>query len=301
MSPILKWKGILFCGVLLLAAGCAPRSGAVAAPEAAPAAQSLACREVEGLEPLLAPGAGVLLGEMHGTAESPAFASNAACLALREDLPVTVALEIPREEEARVETFLASAGGEADRAALLASPFWSREYQDGRSSAAILDLLDELRRLRGPGRQLRVALIDRLEMPAKPAERDRWMAEALARAFDANPGGVVISLTGNVHSRVGRGTPWNPDYEPAGFVLLQLKPNLKITSLDVVYPNGTAWVCTSAEASSCQVRKLGGKGDGQGERVVLHSEVTNGHNGIYHVKTLTASPPVVQTKTTPAT
>jgi len=36
---------------------------------------------------------------------------------------------------------------------------------------------------------------------------------------------------------------------------------------------------------------LRGKGDGQGDRVVLHPEVTNGHSGVYQVGSLTASPP----------
>lgn len=266
----------LALAVLLLAGGCAPRSGAVSAPEAAPAAPALACREIEGLEPLLVPGSGLLLGEIHGTAESPAFVANAACLALRAGLPVTVALEMPRE------------------AAQLDSPFWKDEYQDGRRSQAMAELLGEVWRLQQEERPIQVAWIDRLERPVKPAERDRWMAEALAQALDSTPKGVVIALTGNLHSRVQRGTPWNADSENAGFVLTQLRPDRRVTALDVSYPDGTAWTCTSAEASSCQERPLRGRGDGQGERVVLHPEVTNGHHGVYHLRSLTASPPAVR-------
>ncbi len=277
---------------LLLVGGCAPRSGTVTAFEGSPAAApALACREVEGLEPLLAPGAGLLLGEMHGTVESPAFVANAACLALRAGRPVTVALEVPGEEQARVNTFLASAGTTADRAALLDSSFWKDVYQDGRRSEAMLALLDEVRHLRGGGRPIRVALIDRQERSGTSGDRDRWMAEALVQAFEETPGGVVIGLAGNLHMRIRRGNPFNPDFESAGYVLVQRRPDLRVTSLDVSYPDGTAWICTSAEASSCQARPLRGKGDGQSERVVLHSEVTNGYHGVYYLKSLTASPP----------
>jgi len=241
------------------------------------------------------PGFGLLLGEIHGTAESPAFMANAACLALRAGRPVTVVLEVPREEQGRVDAFLGSAGTEADRAALLASSFWTDKYQDGRRSQAMLALLDDLRRLHQGGRPVRAKLMDQDERPAQSQERDRWMAEALAHAFEENPGGVVISLTGNVHSRISRGTPWEADYEPAGFLLATMKPDLRLTSLDVSYPDGTAWTCTSAEASSCQERALRGKGDGQGGRVVLHPQVTNGHSGVYSVGTLTASPPAALT------
>jgi hypothetical protein len=277
--------------VLLLASACSP---APRPQSAAPAAvEPLACQEVEGLEPLLAPGAGLLFGEVHGTVESPAFVANAACLALRTGRPVTVALEIWREERARVDAFLASAGTEADRAALLDGRFWTDAYQDGRRSQAMLGLLDDLRRLRQGGRPLHVTLIDRQEMPAQSQERDRWMAEGLAQAFEESPGSVVISLTGNVHSRITRGTPWVADYEPAGFVLATMRPDLRLTALDFSAPDGTAWICTSDEVSSCQARPWRGEGDGQGGRVVLHPQVTNGHGGVYSVGSLTASPPAL--------
>jgi hypothetical protein len=289
MKLMVHWTRALAFAALLFAGACATAPSPAGAPPAAP----LACREVEGLEPLLAPGAGLLLGEIHGTAESPAFLANVACLALRGGHPVTVALEIPREEQARVDTFLGSAGSEADRAALLDSSFWTDKYQDGRRSRAMLSLLEDLRRLHHGGRPVRVALIDRLAKPVKWDERDRWMAEALAQAFEETPGGVVLSLTGNVHSRISPGTPWDADYQPAGYVLATMRPDLRVTALDASYPDGTAWTCTSAEASSCEARPLQGSGDGQGDRVVLLPEVTNGHNGTYQLSALTASPPAM--------
>jgi hypothetical protein len=274
--------------ILLLAAACTPAPR----PHAA-VPQPLTCQEVEGLEPLLTPGSGLLLGEIHGTVESPAFVANAACLALRAGHPVTVVLEVPREEQARVDAFLASAGTEPDRAALLDSPFWTDAYQDGRRSQAMLALLDELRKLRQGGRPIRAQLIDRQDIGASTSqERDRWMAEGMAQAFDENPGGIVITLTGDVHSRITRGTPWVADFEPAAFLLATMKPELRLTALDISAPDGTAWTCSTNEVSSCQERKLRGKGDGR-SGVVLHPQVTNGHHGIFSLGSLTASPPAV--------
>ncbi|HTQ81108.1 MAG TPA: hypothetical protein VMM92_14000, partial [Thermoanaerobaculia bacterium] len=106
------------------------------------------CPAIAGLAPLLAPGHGLLLGEVHGTVESPAFLANAVCLALQAGRSVTVALEIPLQEEARFEAYLGSAGSAADRTALLAGAFWQDPYQDGRRSQAMLALLESLRRLR---------------------------------------------------------------------------------------------------------------------------------------------------------
>jgi hypothetical protein len=214
--------------ILLLAAACTPAPR----PHAATSASPPTCQEVEGLQPLLTPGSGLLLGEIHGTVESPAFVANAACLALRAGHPVTVVLEVPREEQGRVDAFLASHGTAADRTALLDSPFWTDVYQDGRRSQAMLALLDDLRKLRQGGRPVRATLMDRTERPSSGQERDHWMAEELAQTFDKNPDAVVIVLSGNVHSRITRGTPWEANYEPVGFLLVNARPDLRVTALD---------------------------------------------------------------------
>ncbi len=258
------------------------------------AAPVLSCREVAGLDSVFARGAGLLLGEMHGTEQSPAFVANAACLALRSGLSVTVALEIPREETSRIDAFVSSAGAEPDRDALLAGPFWCAEYQDGRRSRAMFALLDRLRRLHEQGKPVRVELLDRMEKPATSAVRDRWLAQALGEAFDKTPDGFVIGLLGNVHTRIRRGVPWDPDYEPAGFVLFEEKPDLHVTALDVSYRGGEAWTCTTAEASSCQARSLRGRPGAPAEGVELFAEIANGHNGVYQVGELRASPPMVE-------
>lgn len=274
---------------LVLATACA-----TSGPAARPAPEPLACREVEGLAPLLAPGKALLLGDMHGVAEIPAFAGNAVCLALKAGHPVTLALEIPRSNQERVDAFLASGGTAADRQALIDSPFWTSDYQDGRGSEAMLALIEEARRLRQQGRPIRITLVD-WDRQEWGEPRDRAMGEALAvaaRQAQAE-GGVLISMAGNVHSRITRGTSWEADYEPAGFVMVREAPDLSITALEVAYAEGTAWTCTSGEVASCGVRPLRGRGDAQGGRIVLHSEVKNGHHGVFHIGPPTASPPAV--------
>ncbi len=56
------------------------------------------------------PGHVVLLGEMHGTNESPQFLSDALCVALQNDHSVTVGLELPFSETERADVFLESSG-----------------------------------------------------------------------------------------------------------------------------------------------------------------------------------------------
>jgi hypothetical protein len=298
MGKVPSRIGSLLC-VFLLAAGCAPGPAARTPETTARAAElrleSLHCQEVPGLEPLLAPGTALLLGEMHGTAESPAFAGNAVCLALRKGTAVTLGLEIPREEGARLEAFLSSPGTEKDQAALFDSPFWQSDYQDGRRSQSRFALLDQMRRWRLQGWPVHVVLFDRSAQPTgADEERDRWMAEGMKDAIEARPGDLFLALAGDVHMRIRRGTPWNPDYQPAGFVLTQFEPQLKVTALNLAYSGGNAWFCVTAEPPSCKVRSLRGAGDDQGVRVIQYPEVKDGYTGAYNVGLLTASFPAAR-------
>lgn len=235
----------------------------------------------------------VLVGEMHGTVESPAFVSSAACLALHSGRSVTVALEVPIQEDSRFQSYLVSPGSAADRAALLAGGFWQSSYQDGRRSVAMLELLEALRRIRGGGASLRVTLLDTMqEPPLTGGARDRAMANRLTEAMAAAPKDLVLVLTGNIHTRIGRGTPWDKDYEPMGFVLSRIAPGARLAALDVRYTGGTAWFCLGEQPSSCTVHEVrGGAPPATPPVTQLRHVNADGYNGFYFVGRLTASPP----------
>ena len=99
-----SWIGtVVFC----LAAG-----GAVAAP----------CPSIDGLDPLIEPGRILLLGEIHGTVESPGFVLDVACHTVRAGLPLVVGLELDASEQDRVNVYLQSDGSPADRVATALGP-----------------------------------------------------------------------------------------------------------------------------------------------------------------------------------
>lgn len=253
--------------------------------------QTSSCKHIDGLAALLQPGSVLLLGEVHGTVESPAVAAAAVCLALEAHRSVTLALEIPREEAPRLLTFLSSDGAESGRTALLTGRFWQPEERDGRSSAAILALLEEVRNRQHSGQPVKVEPFDRVDVHGAQ-DRERAMAEQLKAAAEAAPQNVLVVLAGNVHTRVTRGVPWNERYEPMGFLLTHAAPNLRVTSLDIAYSQGSAWFCMNG----CKVQPLHGHGDDQGWRVILdagHSK--EGHNGVYNVGMVTPSLPAVKT------
>lgn len=227
------------------------------------------------------PAASVLLvGEIHGTEQAPALVAALACAALKTGKPVTVALEVPVEEQANLDRFLVSDGSENSRAVLLSGPFWNRATQDGRSSAAMLALLHRLRALRARGANLRVVAVD----DGAARTRDVGMAERIRAQRHR---GTVIALLGNVHASQGKGRRSRPDYEPAGYLLRDLDP----FSLYVGGPAGTAWVC----APECGVRAVSASRFAAYRPGYSPAEgAIPGYIGFYAATGTTASPPAIR-------
>lgn len=266
------------------------------APSPALSAEKPSCREVHGLDAMLGPGAVLLLGELHGTREAPAFTANVACAALAAGLPVKVGLEIHDSQAETFATFLDSAGGEADRGALLSTKFWTREYQDGRSSQAMAELLEALRALRAGGGALEVLLFDSATMPQK-ITRDQAMGERLRDAIKSDPRSLFIVLTGNLHSRIAKGSPWDPEFLPMGYFIRQGIGERSLVALNLSTSGGTAWTCQGSTAESCGAQRFGGRGEGEGWRVTVDGDEPgdDGHHGRYFVGAMNASPPAVGT------
>ena len=255
----------------------------------AAAAPATDCAAIEGVTRLLAPARVLLFGELHGTVESPLFVGEVACHALAAGHAVTVALELPQKDQAQLDAFLHRGGKAADRE-LLYSRFWRKGYQDGRSSVAMADLVERLRRLRAAG-SLEVVLIDR---PEAREGRDQAMAGKLVEVVAAAPEGMVIALTGNIHNRTVPGARWNDAYEPMGYLLGQMLPHTDLLSLDVAHTGGTAWVCLSGEP--CQTQKLGGRGTRDSfAATVFETPDERGFHGSYEVGAIHASLPAAAT------
>lgn len=263
--------------VVLLAIGCGAATPAAAPPPACP-------RPIDGLAPLIAPGAVLLLGEVHGTAESPRFLGDVACHAARR-APVTVALEIPHDEQARLDAFLADPA--SSREALLAGPFWG--VRDGRSSVAMLELLERLRAERAAGLDVAVLAFDQGDGPRPPGTRDQGMAARIAAAIEASPGRTVLVYAGNVHTRRSRGVRWDPEFEPAGAALAAR--GVALVSLDVARHGGSFWACVPDQAG----RTRCGAHDRDVEPVdriwYVRLAALDGYDGEYVVGPTTASPP----------
>jgi erythromycin esterase-like protein len=227
----------------------------------------------------------VLIGEVHGTLETPRLVGDLATL-LAADGPLTVALEFPISLQPELDAFLAHDSLEAARRALLAGSFWTRDYQDGRSSQAMLELLERLRELRRQGHRLEVLAfdIDRAAAGAG-ADRDAAMAENL-RSVTVE--GTLLLLAGNYHVRTVPGAPWNPQQRFLGWHLRDRDPY----SVDVTAFEGTYWVCTGSDAEDCGVRGFQRDAEGGAPRLVSDADIhSRGYSAQLILDRFTASPP----------
>ena len=144
----------------------------------------------------------VLLGEMHGTREIPAVTGALVAHYARSG-PVLLGLEASGGDQPRVDRYLDSDGGLLAKADLLAGEHWQdathQGMHDGRDSAAMFALIEQVRRLRKLGADVDIVMFD----VAGPGDRDARMAKAIRAAVEAHPHARTLVLTGNVHAMTG--------------------------------------------------------------------------------------------------
>jgi len=269
----------------ILAAGCATAPSARSSPEGADCGPA-----IPNIDQALKPEVLLLLGEMHGTSEIPRFVGQLACQ-ISSRHGVRVGLEIPTEEQARVDRFLGSPGEPVDHRALLAGPFWTREYQDGRSSQAMAALFEELRKLKRSGLPVEVFLFDSGGVP--PA-RDAAMATNILDQRRDHAKDVFLILSGNLHVRTVKGTPWDADFVPMGWHLVQAGKS--VVSLNNAYSGGATWACTGQSTDSCGAHPQKGKDRSLSSPSIEMTQGSEGYDGIFYVGAITASVPAVQQK-----
>jgi hypothetical protein len=203
---------------------------------------------------------------------------------------VIVGVEIPRAEQAAIDVYLAGEGSAADRQALLRGEHWQRSYQDGRSSAAMVELIERARRLRKDGHAVEVLAFD-------PGSYDDWnardagMAASILERTKARPDAFVVTLTGNLHNRTTQGLPWDAKMVPMGVHVKAGRP--RVISLNGVYEGGSTWMCDPENrcgASEVTLKDFPYEtlaiDTGEGVR-------SEGLDGVFFVGPLSASPPAV--------
>ncbi|MDE0000512.1 MAG: hypothetical protein OXQ89_22440, partial [Rhodospirillaceae bacterium] len=99
----------------------------------------------------------VFFGELHGNKETPEAFLAGVCQHLeRQEGDVRVALELHTDIQSSLDTFMESDGGSEAVEEFLRHPHWRRglNLPDGRSSVAMLNLVEALRKLRASNSRL---------------------------------------------------------------------------------------------------------------------------------------------------
>jgi hypothetical protein len=263
---------------------------------AAPSTEVQPCpREVRDLNALLKPGLTMLIGEQLGSSEAPSVVGDAVCQASAAGLAVTLGLSIPRTEQERINRYLASPGAPGDQDELLRGPFWRRTYQDGRSSRAIMDLIDRVRSLRTYGLFITVVAYDTDE--ATGTKRDALLAEVWEKRRRERPEEAFFILAGNTHTRTVDGTAWDRDFVPMARRLVSSDPGMRI--FDLSYAQGRRWGCDLNREAKLVCTVVGASpservaaAPGQTPYVRLFTQPTEeGYHGLLYVGALTPSMP----------
>lgn len=255
------------------------------------------CEPVEGVEELfhLPDRPMLVFGELHGTDRGPAAFGSVVCHLAREHEGLTVGLEISHTEQERIDAYMASRGMAEDREDLLAGPFWTDPYQDGRRSRAMAELIERLRALDEAGNDIEVVAFDPLP-DAAPARRDELMAANLLAVLGDAPHAPLVALAGNFHPRTAAGTPWDESFVPMG-AWLERARGVEVLPLDIRHAGGTAWICTGGSPDDCGPRSV--RGVGLPRSIPLleffpEPETVSGYAAALWVGEVEASPPAVE-------
>jgi hypothetical protein len=228
----------------------------------------------------------LLVGEFHGTVESPQLVGQIAC-ARSQAGPVAVGLEIPTIEQTPIDSYLNSDGSIGARTSLVAGPFWQSKMQDGRSSQSMVLLLERLRNLHQSGLRVTVFAFDSQEDFA-PERRNERLASTIRVYKDKHSGEAIVALMGNKHATQASFYRGGEEIVPTGKLLEDLRP----ISVLLTQEKGTIWACTP----DCGVHDIHNEWV-TGMKVGFVSDSrTEGYTYVYVLPSLTASPPAVALK-----
>lgn len=202
----------------------------------------------------------LVLGEYHGTRETPLLVRQLVDDYSRDGTPVVLALELPRSEDAALAAYLASEGDADAMKALRSGRYWSviGDRHDGRRSHDMLELIEAVRALRVQGRAVQVIGYDLVVSTRGNQNRDDAMAANLRQAYAQLPGNArLLVLTGNVHAMRQRPANAPPEMQQRPMAATLADLDLYSVRLDAL--KGSIWGCLPDTCRSLPLRDRPGR------------------------------------------
>ena len=247
------------------------------------------CTPVPGTERLWQPSIRwVIVGEMHGTNETPDAFANLVCLAAAKGRPVTIAVEYSANDQSTIDAYLASDGNGQAQSALLTLTEFRAVHQDGRGSVAFLRLWRQLRSLKQAGKITGVVASDVGRSTPPSQERNASMAQTWA-GIPAPNHGITLALVGNLHAMRTPIKFGSRIIVPAG----ALMPAEQTITLNVIGSGGKAWNC---QDDGCAAHDNGSPRQAA-TGIVYSTNADRGWDGSYELGVpTTAAPPAIGPK-----
>ena len=190
----------------------------------------------------------VFFGELHGNKESPEAFLAAVCQHLeRQAGDVRVALELHTDIESSLDTFMESDGGSESVEEFLRHPHWQRgrNSQDGRSSVAMLNLVEALRNLSVSNSRLIsvtpfVGHWTNRQVRYFGTSGDAVMAANITHLSQESDDDTVFVLVGNIHARLA------PPKDMSHLIPAASLVERDVASVLVLPESGESWNCQMA-------------------------------------------------------
>ncbi len=178
----------------------------------------------------------VLIGEMHGTQETPRLFGNLVTVVAGEkDKRTAAGLELPISMQRLIdEAVKKKLEIDSFRAQLLADPAWQK-IEDGRSSQAMLDLICDLLQL-AQSQKISFFFFD-----TQINDRNETMAKVIGQRAREQHYDLTFILTGNIHANKAPRHPGRPQIVPMGHFLEE--QGFAVHAYDVRYSEGETWAC----------------------------------------------------------
>ena len=234
----------------------------------------------------------LLIGEVHGSIEYPAFVLDLAKNLATPGQKLAVGFEIPADEQSLVSEAVAL----KDPSVLLRSQFFQGTFQDGRQSSAMALLIAALGEIDG----VEVFCFDK-DSRVNAEDRDLEMAKNVARWVKDSGATQTILLAGNLHTRLIKGNPFDPNFLPMGFYLPRVEGSTireaRLLSMLGRIEGGSYWACFSSNAEECGVKTspllLSNYSLAKTAQryVLVEPNLEDGHNATLFLRSLSASIP----------